>query len=218
MVRPYTLFVIGNVINKLSTQQILSYAAQFANPPPFGLEWIDDKRCVLIWNESYDFRQGWKSLLDDNSSTHLPINGQENYFNLLQAKKVPIEISKFSDEDDQNQSIKIRPATITDVKQKFSSKNSEWYSKYGSKAGKIGNHHNDSNKNRIHDKDEYRSRKSRLDDELDNIRGSRRELSPESKGTRNSRSNNNNRRNDRRHKGVDELDKELEDYLLQRDK
>lgn len=217
-VRPYALFLTGEIIGKLSTQQLLAYASEFSEPPPYGMEWIDDHRCVFVWHESQDFRQGWRGLLVDIPESGLPRHGQDHYFDLLPARNVPSTLSKIEPKDDSVQ-IRVRPATLGDVKRKTQYRNSHWYSSHGRRAGKIGDSPPRPERSRREvSPDRWQNDKADLDAELDGIsRGDFRQRSPpkdRSRGRGRGRDRDDTRR--RPQVNADDLDKELEDYLSSR--
>lgn len=223
IVRPYSLFLSGDIVGKLSTQQLLAYASEFCDPPPYGMEWIDDQRCVFLWHESHDFRQAWKGLLLDPPERGLPRHGQEDFFNLLPARNVPSTLSKIDPIDDVVQ-IRIRPATTADVKQKTQYRNSRWYGNHGRRAGKIGDSPPRPERSRREMSPErWQNDKANLDEELDGIsKGDYRDYSPpRSRSRGGGRGRGRGRfgrdREDRRPvANADDLDKELDDYLTNR--
>ncbi|EOQ99385.1 hypothetical protein J056_001941 [Wallemia ichthyophaga EXF-994] len=225
-VRPYSLFLSGDIVGKLSTQQLLAYATEFCEPPPYGMEWIDDHRCVFLWHESHDFRQAWKGLLLDPPERGLPRHGQDDFFNLLPARNVPSTLSRIDPIDDAVQ-IRIRPATTGDVKKKTQYRNSRWYDNHGRRAGKIGESppRVDSSRREM-SPERWENDKADLDAELDGISTGRyRDYSPPR--SKSSRSRGGARGRDRGRSGrdrearrplanADDLDKELEDYVSNR--
>ncbi|TIA89255.1 hypothetical protein E3P99_02168 [Wallemia hederae] len=234
VVRPYSLFLVGDIVGKLSTQQLLAYASEFCDPPPYGMEWIDDQRCVFLWHESHDFRQAWRGLLLDPPEGGMARHGQPHFFDLHAARNVPSTLSKVdpttSDADADAVQIRVRPATTADVKQKTQYRNSRWYSNHGRRAGKIGDEpvRARSDSTRDHPREvspgRWQNDKADLDAELDGIsKGDYRDYSPP-RGGRRGRNKYGRDRRDRDRDGdtrkhisnADDLDKELDEYLSKR--
>ena len=235
VVRPYSLFLVGDIVGKLSTQQLLAYASEFCDPPPYGMEWIDDQRCVFLWHESHDFRQAWRGLLLDPPEGGMARHGQPHFFDLHAARNVPSTLSKVdpttSDVDTDAVQIRVRPATTADVKQKTQYRNSRWYSNHGRRAGKIGDEpvrvRPDSTSTRDRHREvspgRWQNDKADLDAELDGIsKGEYRDYSPPRGGRRGRNKFGRDRdrdrdRDTRKHTAnADDLDKELDEYLSKR--
>lgn len=167
----------GTPISHLPTPSIFAYATHF-DSHPMGLEWVDDTTCILVFSSKADARAAYRHLA--KSIAEEPSNEDGS----VTAKPIPIAL--WPPEDRINKSlgkgeglkgaIRMRWATRQDVKKKGAKKESEFYKKYGEKAGKkitsgegpqVDGDDERHRKRRRGDPLEETVQKAQLDDELD---------------------------------------------------
>ncbi|KAH9950078.1 hypothetical protein B0H21DRAFT_687388 [Amylocystis lapponica] len=168
----------GTPITHLPTSNIFAYATHF-DAHPMALEWIDDKTCVLVFQTNSSARLAYRHLA--KSIAEEPSSGDST----VTAKPIPITL--WPPEDRINKSlgkgeglkgaIRMRWATNQDVKKKGAQKESQFYKKYGRKAGKDdvgdggeGDTQSDRpQKRRRHGEMDETVAKAELDEELDSF-------------------------------------------------
>ncbi|OCH95853.1 hypothetical protein OBBRIDRAFT_787699 [Obba rivulosa] len=171
--RTNAILLRGTPIAHLPTSNIFAYATHF-DAHPMALEWIDDTTCILVFSSKTSARAAFWHLAKSAAEEPSAEDGS------ITAKPIPIAI--WPPEDRINKSlgkgeglkgpIRMRWATHEDVKQKGARNMSEFYKKYGSKAGKesttggLGPEDARSQKKSRRDVDDV-PRKEQLDDELD---------------------------------------------------
>ncbi|KAG8716075.1 hypothetical protein FRC11_009700 [Ceratobasidium sp. 423] len=123
--RSDALLLHGEPISKLSTEKIFEYVATYCDQPPTGLEWIDDRTAVIIFDSSDVAKSSFTALAkqpaDDNS--------------LVAAHPVPKKMWPPEAQLDHNLSrgtalsgvMRVRWAQFGDRKLKGARKRSEWY-------------------------------------------------------------------------------------------
>ncbi|KAK7471203.1 hypothetical protein VKT23_002612 [Stygiomarasmius scandens] len=175
-IRSNALLLTGSPVSHLPTARIFAYATHF-EARPLGLEWVDDKTCVLVFESSAAARTALE-LLSKSPEEEPDAEG------CITAKSIPIAL--WPPEERINKSLgkggeglkgvlRIRWAKHDDVKKRGAKRESEFYRKHGSTAGKetingrdLPNAINPSKKRRV-GADE-RLNKESLDEDLDRIR------------------------------------------------
>ncbi|EED84387.1 predicted protein [Postia placenta Mad-698-R] len=153
----------GTPISHLSTASIKEYATHY-DSHPMALEWIDDITCILVFDTKAVARSALRHLTKSIAEEPSAEDGS------VTAKPIPVAI--WPPEERINKSlgkgeglkgaIRMRWATRDDIKKKGAKKESEFYRKYGSKAGKlIGSEVG------ALDRDDEPQRKRRREDPLD---------------------------------------------------
>ncbi|CAE6505167.1 unnamed protein product [Rhizoctonia solani] len=126
--RPDALLLHGEPISKLSTEKIFEYVATYCDQPPTGLEWIDDRTTVIIF-ESPDVAK--------SSITALAKQSADETNSLVAAHPVPKKMWPPEAQLDHNLSrgtalsgvMRVRWARFGDRKLKDARKRSEWYTR-----------------------------------------------------------------------------------------
>jgi len=136
-IRNNAILFKGTPIAHLPTSNIFAYATHF-DAHPMALEWIDDTTCILVFSSKTSARAAFRHLAKSAAEEPSPEDGS------ITAKPIPIAI--WPPEERINKSlgkgeglkgpIKMRWATHDDVKKKGARNQSEFYKKYGSKAGR----------------------------------------------------------------------------------
>ncbi|KAK0242184.1 hypothetical protein EDD85DRAFT_810290 [Armillaria nabsnona] len=165
--RGNAILLQGSPISHLPTARLFAYATHF-DAHPLGLEWINDNTCVFVFETKAGARAGQRFL--QKSPTEEP---DEDDF--VTAKPIPIAI--WPPEERINKSlgkgeglkgvIRMRWAREGDVKKRGAKRDSEFYKKHGSYAGKElydGREGPGANKRRRRDPEED---KALLDQDLD---------------------------------------------------
>lgn len=139
-----------------------------------ALEWIDDITCILVFPSKTAARSVYRLLAKSIAEEPSLEDGS------VTAKPIPVTL--WPPEDRINKSlgkseglkgvIRMRWATQQDVKKRGAKSESEFYKKYGEKAGKVGVNEDDTDderhkKRRKGEDLEDRIEKGRLDEELD---------------------------------------------------
>ncbi|KZT13154.1 uncharacterized protein LAESUDRAFT_719469 [Laetiporus sulphureus 93-53] len=174
--RENAIFIRGTPVSHLPTPSIFAYATHF-DAHPMALEWIDDTTCILVFNSKTAARDAFRHLTKSIAEEPSAEDGS------ITAKPIPVAI--WPPEERINKSlgkgeglkgtIRMRWATRQDVKKRGAKKESEFYRKYGSKAGKnageegLGQEGEDGRqrKRRRGDEVDEAIQKSQLDEELD---------------------------------------------------
>ncbi|KAN0097816.1 hypothetical protein V8E55_002262 [Tylopilus felleus] len=136
--RTNALFLTGAPISHLPTARIFAYVTHF-DAQPIGLEWVNDTSCVLVF-ESKALACAAHRFLRKTAAEGLDDKGY------LTAKSIPVTLwlpeDRISRSLGQGEGlrgiIKMRWAKNDDVKKKGSMKESEFYKKHGTSAGKDG--------------------------------------------------------------------------------
>lgn len=168
-VRDNALLFHGTPISHLSTTSIFAYATHF-DAHPIALEWIDDTTCILVFSSRSAARSAYRNLTKSPTEDPSP----EGF---LTAKPVPVALWPAEDRIHKSLGkseglkgvIQMRWATVSDVKSKGSWETSEFYKKYGRKAGKPEEGEEHAHKRRKAMEEGDRWEKGNLDDELDTI-------------------------------------------------
>lgn len=137
--RGNALFLTGTPISHLPTARIFAYATHF-DAQPLALEWINDNSCILVFeskSQAHTAHRQLRKLLGEDID-------EEGF---VTAKPVPVTL--WPPEERINRSlgkgeglkgvIRMRWARNDDLKKKGAKKESQFYKKYGSTAGKDGN-------------------------------------------------------------------------------
>lgn len=170
--RTNALFLTGAPISHLPTARIFGYVTHF-DAQPIGLEWVNDSSCVLVFESKALARAAHRHLLK-TAAEDVDDDG------FVTAKSIPVTLwlpeDRISKSLGQGEglrgTIKMRWAKSDDVKKKGAKKESEFYRKYGSAAGKNG----DAPQKRRRDERSLLEA-SKLDDELDAFLGEERQTS-----------------------------------------
>lgn len=170
--RANALFLTGAPISHLPTARIFAYVTDF-DAQPIGLEWVNDSSCVLVF-ESKALARTAHQYLQRTAAEDMDDDG------FVTAKPVPVTLwlpeDRISKSLGQGEglrgAIKMRWAKNDDVKKKGAKKQSEFYKKYGTSAGKDG----EAPQKRRRD-DRSLLDASKLDDELDAFLGRERQTS-----------------------------------------
>ena len=134
--RPNALLLTGPPIAHLPTARIFAYSTHF-DAHPMGLEWVDDMTCVLVFESVKTAREAFSHL--QKSALEVP-----DMEDLVTAKPIPMAF--WPPEERINQTlgkgqglkgiIRMRWARVDDVKKKGAKKESQFYKRHGSTAGK----------------------------------------------------------------------------------
>ncbi|KAF8556271.1 hypothetical protein OG21DRAFT_1459588 [Imleria badia] len=170
--RTNALFLTGAPISHLPTARIFAYVTHF-DAQPIGLEWVNDSSCVLVF-ESKALGRAAHRYLRKTAAEDMDDDG------FVTAKSIPVTLwlpeDRISKSLGQGEglrgTIKMRWAKSGDVKKKGAMKESEFYRKYGTGAGKDG----DVPQKRRRDERSLLDA-SKLDDELDAFLGNKRRTS-----------------------------------------
>lgn len=162
MLRANALFLTGAPISHLPTARIFAYVRHF-DAQPIGLEWVNDTSCVLVF-ESKILARAAHRFLRKTAAEDMSEDG------FVTAKSIPVTLwlpeDRISRSLGQGEglrgTIKMRWAKNDDVKRKGAKKESEFYKKYGTGAGKEG----DAPQKRRRDERSLLDA-SKLDDDLD---------------------------------------------------
>ena len=152
--RSNALLFAGPPIAHLPTQRIFAYATHF-EAHPLGLEWVSDTTCVLVFSNRSSARKAYSLLqrsldespsIEDGSVTAKPIPvplwpAEKQLSRTLEQTlgiKAPAEESdeRMKREAGLSAPLRMRWARKDDVKKKGARKESEFYRKHGSLAGK----------------------------------------------------------------------------------
>ena len=136
--RDNAILLHGPPISHVPTENIFAYATHF-DSHPMGLEWIDDTTCILVFSTKAAARGAFRYL----AKSHAEEPSEEGF---ITAKPIPIAF--WPPEERINKSlgkgeglkgaIMMRWALTLDVKKRGAKKESEFYKKYGSNAGRAG--------------------------------------------------------------------------------
>jgi hypothetical protein len=172
VLRANALFLTGPPISHLPTTRIFAYVTHF-DAQPIGLEWVNDSSCVLVF-ESKALARAAHRYLQKTATEDMDNDG------FVTAKSIPVTLwlpeDRISKSLGQGEglrgTIKMRWAKNDDVKKKGAMKESEFYKKYGTSAGK------DSDVPQKRRRDErLLLDASKLDDDLDAFLGNERRTS-----------------------------------------
>ncbi|KAJ7667584.1 hypothetical protein DFH06DRAFT_1182935 [Mycena polygramma] len=134
--RGNALLFQGSPISSLPTARLFAYATHFeANP--LGLEWVDDERCVFVFDSKTDARAAYKFL-----QKH--ISEEPDAEGYITAKPIPVAVwppeerinSSLGKGQGLKGTIRMRWAKTEDVKKRGAKKDSQFYKKHGWTAGK----------------------------------------------------------------------------------
>ncbi|KAF9224362.1 hypothetical protein BS17DRAFT_702784 [Gyrodon lividus] len=136
VLRSNALFLTGSPISHLPTTRIFAYSTHF-DAHPMALEWLNDNSCILVFESKALARSAYR-YLRKSAAEDMDDEG------FLTAKPIPVTL--WPPEDRINKSlgkgeglkgvIRMRWAKNDDVKKKGAKKESEFYRKYGTNAGK----------------------------------------------------------------------------------
>ncbi|KAJ7229138.1 hypothetical protein GGX14DRAFT_345249 [Mycena pura] len=140
--RGNALLFHGSPIANLPTARLFAYATHF-EVHPLGLEWVDDQSCVFVFNAKSDARAAYRLLQKQ-------LTEEPDSEGFITAKPIPVAI--WPPEERINNSlgtgeglkgtIRMRWARPDDVKKRGAKKESKFYRKHGTLAGK--EHYDDS--------------------------------------------------------------------------
>ncbi|KAG8998812.1 hypothetical protein FRB90_012227 [Tulasnella sp. 427] len=138
--RDNAITLSGTPIADLPTAKIFAYAGHFADPPN-AVEWINDTTVVLIYGGNKSARRAFKALMQDERD--VPDTTVECTAHGVPSVLWPaqLRVNLLLDEGDAKglkETISIRWALKTDVKQKGAASQSKFYKTYGEQAGKEG--------------------------------------------------------------------------------
>ncbi|KAJ7672819.1 hypothetical protein B0H17DRAFT_1083476 [Mycena rosella] len=134
--RGNALLLQGSPISNLPTAGLFAYATHF-DAHPLGLEWVDDERCVFVFESKTDARTAYKFL-----QKH--ITEEPDADGYITAKPIPVAIwppeerinSSLGKGQGLKGTIRMRWAKNDDVKKRGAKKDSQFYKKHGWTAGK----------------------------------------------------------------------------------
>ncbi|KAI0829387.1 hypothetical protein BC628DRAFT_1130503 [Trametes gibbosa] len=167
--RDNAILLQGSPISHLPTSNIFAYATHF-EAQPLGLEWVDDKTCVLVFDSKTAARTAFHTLQKSVAEEPSAEDGT------ITAKPIPTtiwpaeyRISKtLGKSDGLKGTLRMRRARVEDVKKKGARNQSEFYKKYGQDAGKSFEDGPRPAKKRRDDGDgSQATERARLDAELD---------------------------------------------------
>lgn len=172
MLRANALFLTGAPISHLPTARVFAYVTHFG-AHPIGLEWVNDSSCILVF-ESKTLARVAHRYLRKTATEDVDEAG------FVTAKSIPVALwlpeDRISKSLGQGEglrgTLKMRWANNDDVKKKGAKKESEFYRKYGTSAGKDG----DVPQKRRRDERPLLDA-SKLDDDLDAYLGNERRTS-----------------------------------------
>ncbi|KAH0839584.1 hypothetical protein J3R83DRAFT_500 [Lanmaoa asiatica] len=172
VLRSNALFLTGAPISHLPTARIFAYVTHF-DAQPIGLEWVNDSSCVLVF-ESRTLARAAHRFLRKATAEGTDEDG------FVTTKSIPVTLwlpeDRISKSLGQGEglrgTIKMRWAKNDDVKKKGAMKESEFYKKYGTGAGKDS----DAPQKRRRDERSLLDA-SKLDDDLDAFLGNERRTS-----------------------------------------
>ncbi|KAF8529261.1 hypothetical protein BU17DRAFT_80462 [Hysterangium stoloniferum] len=147
--RPNALLLQGPPITQMPTSRVFAYATHF-DAYPIGLEWVDDQTCILVFSNRKGALHAFNALCKQTVATHGEMMGMEldGVDELLHfAHAVPLALYPIEDRinsvlgctkksDILKQSIQVRWARPSDVKERGARDKSEFYKKFGESAGK----------------------------------------------------------------------------------
>ena len=170
--RGNALLFCGPPISHLPTARLFAYATHF-DAHPLGLEWVDDNTCVFVFDSKTAARTAYRYL--QKSATE-----DSDQDGCITAKGIPIAV--WPPEERINKSlgmgqglkgtIRMRWAKNDDVKKKGAKRDSEFYKKHGTTAGKevyAGRDEGPQKRRRRDDEVEQAQEKAQLDDDLDDF-------------------------------------------------
>ncbi|KAG6375073.1 hypothetical protein JVT61DRAFT_3857 [Boletus reticuloceps] len=136
--RTNALFLTGAPISHLPTARVFAYVTHF-DAQPIGLEWVNDSSCVLVFESKTLARTAHRYLRKTATE-------DMDDYGFVTAKSVPVTLwlpeDRISKSLGQGEglrgTVKMRWAKNGDVKKKGAMKESEFYKKYGTSAGKDG--------------------------------------------------------------------------------
>ncbi|KAJ6543869.1 hypothetical protein B0H19DRAFT_1168712 [Mycena capillaripes] len=134
--RGNALLLHGSPISSLPTSGLFAYATHF-EAHPLGLEWVDDERCVFVFDSKTEARAAYK-FLQKHISEEPDVEGY------ITAKPIPVAIwppeerinSSLGKGQGLKGTIRMRWAKMDDVKKRGAKKDSQFYKKHGWTAGK----------------------------------------------------------------------------------
>ncbi|KAJ7122884.1 hypothetical protein C8R44DRAFT_784776 [Mycena epipterygia] len=134
--RGNALLLHGSPISSLPTARLFAYATHF-EAHPLGLEWVDDERCVFVFDSKTDARAAYKFL-----QKHIAEEPDAEGY--ITAKPIPVAIwppeerinSSLGKGQGLKGTIRMRWAKNDDVKKRGAMKDSQFYKKHGWTAGK----------------------------------------------------------------------------------
>ena len=167
----------GPPIKELPTAHLFAYATSF-DARPMGLEWISDDTCVFVFETKAAARAARKAL---QKSATTEEDGEDNEGFII-AKSIPTILwppeqrinATLGKGEGLKGVMRMRWATHDDVKKKGAKKESDFYRKYGSTAGKpevVGLEAPRKRRRRGNEVDSVDAilEKTRLDDDLDSF-------------------------------------------------
>ncbi|KAH9482995.1 hypothetical protein JR316_0005095 [Psilocybe cubensis] len=168
--RTNALLLRGSPIEHLPTARIFAYATHF-DAHPMGLEWVDDNTCVLVFKSRREALEAFTRL--QKSASEEP---EED--DCTTARPLPVVLwppeERINETLGQGQGLKgpirMRWAKRDDVKKKNAMRESKFYKRHGSMAGKELFNGRDLPPPKRRRHDDYRdddARRAELDDELD---------------------------------------------------
>ncbi|KAF9480242.1 hypothetical protein BDN70DRAFT_877868 [Pholiota conissans] len=168
--RTNAILLNGSPIAHLPTARIFAYATHF-DAHPMGLEWVDDNTCVLVFESKRDAQVAFTRLQKLSEE-------EPDMEEFLTGKPFPVALwppeERINEELGQGQGLKgtirMRWAKVDDVKKKGAMKESKFYQKHGSTAGKElfeGRDLPPTKRRRRDPHEDDEIRKAQLDDELD---------------------------------------------------
>ncbi|KAF8883445.1 hypothetical protein BD779DRAFT_1539980 [Infundibulicybe gibba] len=160
--RANALLLHGTPISHLPTAGLFAYATHF-DAHPLGLEWVDDNTCVFVFESKSAARGGFRCLQKS-------IDEEQDVDGFMTAKPIPIAIWPPRSGLGLKGVIRMRWAMHSDVKRKGANKESEFYRKHGTGAGKEPFNEMEEvpvKRRRMDDAEEIALQKARLDDDLD---------------------------------------------------
>ncbi|KAI5122184.1 hypothetical protein M0805_007081 [Coniferiporia weirii] len=160
--RPNGLYLNGSPVANLPTNHVFSYARHY-NTEPVGLEWIDDKSCVLIFATNAACQAALNIL------RKLPTE-EPDFDDCYTAKPIPVAlwppekciIESLGVRVDRSGTLLVRTARVEDKKTRGAKNRSIFYQKHGMDAGKDPNAHAVG-----HNVDDERARKRQRQGPLD---------------------------------------------------
>ena len=134
--RPNALYLYGNPISHLPTNNLFGYARHY-NAEPVALEWVDDKTCVFVFASVAACSAALAAI-------RKTLDEVPDFDDCVTAKPVPLLLWPPEDRINKtlgmskglNDSIHVRIARQTDKKARGAKTRSQFYQKHGPNAGK----------------------------------------------------------------------------------
>ncbi|KAF8511181.1 hypothetical protein JB92DRAFT_2935896 [Gautieria morchelliformis] len=190
--RPNAILLQGPPITQLPTARVFAYATHF-DAHPIGMEWVDDQTCVLVFVSRKTALHGWGALcrtpqptkaVSDDMIGAVSISVEEVDEAFYPAQPFPVALYPIEERINNllgtlkssalKETIRMRWARTTDIKEHSARVKSEFYKRHGERAGKEGlpvfpgsRHGESTNGNKRRKRNDDEETRRQLDAELD---------------------------------------------------